>query len=119
MTSLRLSQRRGTTSTSTWTRLAERHLLGLGLAGVAEQGVAGSLVFGRVDAIGAHGGLHHCHAALLLHRPVSGRWTQGDRGCVNLSGDLSNESTFNRIDHWISQPTEFYFTWDKTTDFAA
>lgn len=58
------------------TRLAERHLLGLGLAGVAEQGVAGLQVFGRVDAIGAHGGLHHCHAALLLYRPVSRRLTQ-------------------------------------------
>lgn len=28
-------------------------------------------------------------------------------------------SHFNSIDQWISQPSEFYFTWDKTTDFAA
>lgn len=64
----------------------ERHLLGLGLAGVAEQGVTGSLVFGCANTISAHGGFHHCQAALFLHCPVSGgrHGGQGQKGSVKF-----------------------------------
>lgn len=66
----------------------ERHLLSLGLAGVAEQSVTGSLLFGCVDAISAHRGFHHGHTALFLHSPV-GEVQNG----VNLPGNFSNDLT--------------------------
>lgn len=66
----------------------QSHLCCLGLAGAAEQGVTGSQVFGRVDAIRAHDVLEHCYAALLLHCPVSGRKHTGERGFISLSEQL-------------------------------
>lgn len=66
----------------------QTHLCCLGLAGVAEQGVAGSQVFGRVDAICAHDVLKHCYAALFLHCPVSREKHTGERGFIGLSEQL-------------------------------
>lgn len=79
----------------------QTHLCCLGLAGVAEQGVTGSQVFGRVDAICAHDVFEHCYAALLLHCPVSREKHTGE-----LSEQLDHQH-FNIVieiePHWIPQ----------------
>lgn len=71
------------------------HLCSLGLAGVGEQGITGALVFGHVDAGGAHVILKHCDAALLLYYPVSEK--KHKTQVVRFFFSLSTPSTISPV----------------------
>lgn len=80
----------------------QTHLCCLGLAGVGEQRIAGSLVFGHVDTSVAHVILEHCYTALLLHDPVSETNTGG--ACVISSVQCNSSLKCSSLNWARGQP---------------